>query len=315
VQRRFFLLGSAPQVSVIGAGMQTALAERLSASCEPLEVQRDSRSFRAALSGDDFAGMQLATRHSPLCYPLCDDYSVAALTTGVVDVIVRQPDGRLYGDYVLAAAMRELLRSEGIATVRTGLIFGAGLAARAAVVALKDLGCARFVIGHLTGKRQVEFVQQFRRMRKQFTFFPLREMAQFIEWAEAHGAFVSDQVPPTEFSGAERAADKGAKRWELLVNTCPPGATLLGSGTPLASHNFMFGVNRVLDVTSSGEPTQLVSLARHMGITALTGERLTEIHRGLVLELLERTLRGEDLDAAVPMQRRRRYTLHRRKVN
>jgi shikimate 5-dehydrogenase len=313
VQRRFFLLGSTPQVSAIGAGLEAQLAARLGAGWEQLDVLPDARAFRSALDSDDFIGMQLATRHSPLCYPLCQDYSVAALTSGVVDLVIRQPGGRLYGDYVLAAAMRELLRSEGIATVRTALIFGAGLAARAAVLALRDLGCARFVIGHLSGKRQVEFVQQFRRMRKQFTFFPLREMAQFINWAETHGAFVSDQVPPTEFSGAERAADKGAKRWELLVNTCTPGANLLGSGTPLATHNFMFGVNRVLDVTSIGEPTQLVSLARHMGIAALTGERLTEIHRGLVLDLLERSLRGEELDAATPMPRRRRYVMHRRR--
>jgi shikimate 5-dehydrogenase len=307
------LLGSIPQVSAIGAGMQTQLAERLRSSCEPLEVQPDARAFRDALAGDDFIGMQLATRHSPLCFPICEDYSVAALTSGVVDLIVRQPGGRLYGDYVLAAAMRELLRSEGIATVRTALIFGAGLASRAAVLALRDLGCARFVIGHLSGKRQVEFVQQFRRMRKQFTFFPLREMSEFIHWAETDNAFVSDQVPPTEFSGAERAADKGAKRWELVVNTCGQGANMLGSGTPLASHNFMCGVNRVLDVTAIDEPTQLVSLARHMGITALTGERLAEIHRGLVLDLLERSLRGEELDAAVPIPRRRRYVMHRRR--
>src|SRR5688572_8302931 len=94
VQRRFFLLGSNPQVSAIGAGMQTALASRLDASCEPLQVQPDARAFREALGDEDFIGMQLATRHSPLCFPLCEDYSVAALTSGVVDLIIRQPGGR-----------------------------------------------------------------------------------------------------------------------------------------------------------------------------------------------------------------------------
>lgn len=314
VQRKFFLLGSNPHVPAMATTFSAALHGRIDCSCEPLALDpADSRPFRDVLDSEEFLGMQLSARHSALCFPLCEDFSVAALTAGVVDLLVHQEGGRLYGDYVLAGAIRELLRSEGVAQVRTALIFGAGLAARAAVVALKELGCARFVVGHLSNRRQVEFSQQLRRMRKQIAYFPLGEMADFMHWAESSQAFVSDQVPPTEFSGAERAADKGAKRWELVVNTCQAGATLLGDAMPLASHNFMCGVNRVLDITSIGEPTPLVHLARRMGVTALTGDRLGELHRELVIERLARALRGEELDAAAAMPRRRRYVMHRRR--
>jgi len=313
VQRKFFLLGGGDASVAPATELQSRL-EAFSASCVPLHIDADARPFREALADEALLGLQLATRHSALCYPLCDVLSPTAQAAGVVDLLVRQPDGRLYGDYLLPGAIRELLRSEGVAQVRTVLIFGAGYVSRAAVLAMKDMGCARFVVAYVSGRRQAEMNQQLRRMRKQISWFPLPEMAQFMAWAEATGAFVSDQVPPTEFSGAERAADKGAKRWELLVNTSGSGRDVLTGDTPLASHNFMFGVNRVLDITSIGQPSGLVSLARHMGITALTGERLAGLHRELILEKVGRVVRGEELQPAVQMPRRRRYVLHRRKV-
>jgi shikimate 5-dehydrogenase len=314
VQRKFFLLGDSENVSAMASGLDSTLQAMLQVGCEPLQPRDAARPFRDAIASDEFIGLQLAAAHSSLCYPLCDDYSPAAQTAGLVDLLVRQADGRLYGDYVLATAIRELLRSEGVAQVRTVLIFGAGYAARAAMVALKELGCARFVVGHMTNRRQMELGSQFRRMRKQIAFFPLSEMADFMQWAENSQAFVSDQVPPTEFSGAERAADKGAKRWELVLNTCGAGREILTDATPLASHNFMCAVNRVLDITSVGEPSPLVALARHMGITALTGDRLGEVHRALMLEQVARALRGEELQAAIPMPKKRRYVMHRRRA-
>jgi shikimate 5-dehydrogenase len=314
VQRRFFLLGSSDTVSALASGLDAHLRTALQTTCEPLPFDSgDSREFRAALDTEGFLGMQLPTRHSALCLPLCQDLSPAAMAAGVVDTVVRQENGRLYGDFLLAPAVRELLHSEGIAQVRTALLFGAGYAARATVVALKELGCARFVIGHLSQRRQLEMSQQMRRMRKQITFFPLEEMADFMAWAEASNAFVSDQVPPTEFSGAERAADKGAKRWELLVNTCDLGRDILSPAHPLSSHNFMCGVNRVLDITSIGEPSPLVVTARQLQVPALTGERLSEIHRELLFAQLERVVRGTELPSAIQLPRKRRYVMHRRK--
>ncbi|MDQ3023697.1 MAG: hypothetical protein M3R04_04815 [bacterium] len=314
MQQKFFLLGSSDNVSALANGLDVALRTAIDVRCEPLLLDgNDSRAFREALAAEDFLGLQLATRHTTLCYPLCQDYSPAALAAGVIDVLVRQSDGRLYGDFLLAGAIRELLKSEGIAQVRTGLILGAGYAARAVVVALKEMGCARFVIGHLSTRRQAELSQQMRRMRKQIAFFPLQEMVDFMAWAETSEAFVSDQVPPTEFSGTERAADKGAKRWELLINTCTPGRDILSEATPLASHNFMCAVNRVLDITSDAQPSPLVSLARHMGIAGLTGERLSEMHRKHLLDLLFRLKRGEQLPSAMQMPSKRPYLLHRRK--
>jgi shikimate 5-dehydrogenase len=314
VQRKVFLLGHSDQLSRLAADYGAAFGRADAAAvCETLRLdEAGSGELLTQLTrAEEFLGLQLATRYSSETMPLCQDLSPAALSTGVVDLAVRYGEGRLYGDFVLVSAIRELLRSEGVGQVRTALILGAGHVARAAVAALKDMGCARYVIGHRSPRRQSELAHQFRGIRRQITFFPLDEMVQFFSWAEASGAFESSKVPPTETGGAERDSDKGAKRWELLINTTPLGQALLEDTTPTANHNFMSTVNRVLDVASGEDGSTLVTVARRMGVPAYTGTRLRQIHADLALQQWLRALRGEDLDIAVPMPRKKAYMLRR----
>lgn len=258
--------------------------------------------------------------HAALCSPLhtdylpsCDDLSPAARICGLVDLIVRHGNGRLYGDFVQAAAIGALLRSEGAGTVRTALVLGSGALARAAVYALKDLGCARYVIGGRNEKQLAALERQFAPLSRQLMLFPLAEMADFFAWAQASGSFASEHVPPTETGGAERALDKGAKRWELVLNTSGDGL-IFTSQTPTANHNFISTVNRVLDLRSIGEPSALVQLARRFGVPAYTGDRLAALHLEQAALLWQRVLRGDPLTlAAEPRRDRQRYVMKRRR--
>ncbi|MEI9996110.1 MAG: shikimate dehydrogenase [Rhizomicrobium sp.] len=116
----------------------------------PLAVRPED--FSTVVSGlikAGFRGSSITIPHKEAAFALAHDCDLAARAAGAVNLLIFHEDGRIAGRNTDATGLAESLRGDlGPDCVRgkTAVLLGAGGAARAACVALHDLGAAQIRI-------------------------------------------------------------------------------------------------------------------------------------------------------------------------
>lgn len=112
----------------------------------PLAVRpEDFSTVVRGLMKAGFKGSSVTIPHKEAAFAICHDCDLAARAAGAVNLLIFHDDGRIEGRNTdatgLAASLRENLGAD-VVRGKTAVLLGAGGAARAAVVALHDLGAS-----------------------------------------------------------------------------------------------------------------------------------------------------------------------------
>lgn len=106
-----------------------------------------------------FRGLSLTIPHKEQALGLVDALSKDAIECGAINTVINDGE-KLFGYNTDWYGVVEALREAGIEPKRA-LIFGAGGAARAAVVALRHMNCERILIANRTAKRATDLANVF----------------------------------------------------------------------------------------------------------------------------------------------------------
>ena len=275
-------------------------ADAFKAAGLPVDYERQDvppvnfhRVMTSLIRDPDFLGAKVAVPYKQTALAYCQEISQAAQGIGAVNTLVRRPSGLVFGHNTDVAAFVQCVREQGVERVRTALILGAGGAARVTLAGLRELGCARYMVGYRHPRRCAELSGQFKGIRRQTTFFPLEEMVAFFQWTDRVKLF-GDRPP---MDPPQPGEDDGRKRWDLLVNATPVGGGHLAGQTLIDNLNFLRCFDRVLDLVPSPGPTRLVQRAREAQVPALEGLRVFELQaefaRQTWIKELKRRLREE----------------------
>jgi shikimate 5-dehydrogenase len=256
----------------------------LSISYEPCEVPPVNfhRVMSSLLRDSSCLGVKMLAPYKQTALAYCQEVSNTAQGIGAVNTLVRRPSGLIFGHNTDVAAFIRCLQDQKVKRVRTALILGAGGAARVALAGLRELACARYMIGYRQPRRPAELSSQFKGIRRQMTFFPIDEMLDFFAWAEPHGK-LPGAVTTEALTGAqdddERDEQKengndGPQRWSLLVNATPVGYGASSEYQLLTSTAFLRCVDRVLDMAPASELTGLIKLAQQANLPYIQGQTL-----------------------------------------
>lgn len=115
----------------------------------PMHVApKDLAAFTQALRGiHNFGGMVVTVPHKTTIGVLLDEITAAARTVGAVNIVRRDPDGRLFGDILDGRGFVAGLRLHGIEpTGKKILLAGAGGAANAIAFALAEAGATQLAV-------------------------------------------------------------------------------------------------------------------------------------------------------------------------
>lgn len=262
-----------------------------------------------------FLGAKIAMPYKQSTLAYCQELSQAAQKVNAVNTLVRRPSGLIYGDNTDVLAFVRCLSDRGAKRLRTALILGAGGAARVALAGLRELGCARYMVGYRNPRRPTELSSQFKGIRRQISYFPLEEMRSFFDWTNRSGLFADG--PPMPAPGEEvrngKKADDNIKRWDLLVNATPVGQVPRRHDSLISSTNFLRCFDRILDMVPQPEPTLLEELAAEARVPLVRGLSLWELQARLARDLWLKEYRrriGQDGDSR---QRRPRMVIKRRR--
>jgi shikimate dehydrogenase len=261
-----------------------------------------------------FLGAKIAVPYKQSALAYCQEVSSTAQGIGAVNTLIRRPSGLIYGDNTDVLAFVRCLTAGGVERARTALVLGAGGAARVALAGLRQLGCARYMVGYRNPRRPTELSSQFKGIRRQMTYFPLGEMVQFFGWAEQRKLFANG--PPMPAPGdppaAVRKDDDRIKRWDVLVNATPVGQAPHTAKTLITAAAFLRCFERVLDMVPQPEETRLIAQAREAEIPVLRGYEMFELQAALSRELWLREYRrhqglaGEEVRHRRPVFKRHR---------
>lgn len=283
MQFNVYCAGPAPEDAV--DALQQALAQRgIPAVAHSLRVDASTvtRELAGLLHDDQLLGCLVQHPYKQTALAYCQELTHSAQLLGCVNVMARRSTGLVYGDNTDVHAFGAALAESGVRRVRTALVLGAGQAARIALAGLRDLNCARFLVGFRNPRRPAELNSQLRSLRKQLGFFPLREMEEFFSWADTSGVFTNRE--PLLAPGVR---DDTIKRWDLLVNATPVGCN--DEDVPLVSNlSFLRSFERVFDMVPREDGTVLMRAAEEAGVPALGGARLAGHALGQALDIWER---------------------------
>jgi shikimate dehydrogenase len=115
----------------------------------PMHVApKDLSAFTQALRGiQNFGGMVVTVPHKTTIGVLLDEITAAARTVGAVNIVRRDPDGRLFGDILDGRGFVAGLRLHGIEPKgKKILLAGAGGAANAIAFALAEAGATQLAV-------------------------------------------------------------------------------------------------------------------------------------------------------------------------
>lgn len=115
----------------------------------PMHVApKDLAAFTQALRGiQNFGGMVVTVPHKTTIGVLLDEITAAARTVGAVNIVRRDPDGRLFGDILDGRGFIAGLRLHGIEPRgKKILLAGAGGAANAIAFALAEAGATQLAV-------------------------------------------------------------------------------------------------------------------------------------------------------------------------
>jgi shikimate dehydrogenase len=195
----------------------------------PVEPERLEQALRG-LAALGFAGVNVTIPHKQAVAQLCDELSDDARRAGSVNTVLVGEGGRLRGETTDGAGMLD-----AIGTLPGGgaLVLGAGGAARAAAVALRDAGMRVGIAARRPGAAAA--------------------LAAELE-LEADGGW-----PPVSLPA-------------LVVNATPVGQSGAAGELPVPGH-LLDGVEVVCDLAYRGDgaETGLITAARDRGIRAVDG--------------------------------------------
>jgi shikimate dehydrogenase len=148
------ITGKAKLAGVIGWPVSHSLSPRLhgywlaahaiDGAYVPLPVHKqDFKSVLLSLQKSGFAGVNVTVPHKEAAFALADELDDAAKAAGAVNLLLFAPDGKIVGCNTdisgLAASLMEDLGKSALQG-KSAVVLGAGGAARAAALALADLG-------------------------------------------------------------------------------------------------------------------------------------------------------------------------------
>jgi shikimate dehydrogenase len=241
----------------------------------------------------DFLGAKIVVPYKQSSLAYCQELSPVAQGIGAVNTLVKRPSGLIYGDNTDVLAFIRSLGGHGVEKVRTALVLGAGGAARVALAGLRQLACARYMVGYRNPRRPTELSSHFKGIRRQVNYFPLEELTEFFRWAEEAKLFAGKPSMPRLGDDLEQIhkEDDRVKRWDLLVNATPVGQAPNTTKSLITSVNFLRCFSRVLDMVAQPEETQLEQLAMEDGIPVVHGFEIFKLQAELSRELWLREYR------------------------
>ncbi len=129
----------------------TWLAEHgIAGSYEAIDVApEDLPAFVARLRQGEFVGGNVTIPHKEAVFALCDSVDPLARTIGAANTLVRQPDGRIHGfntDYMGFLGNLDQNAPGWAEGLERAIVLGAGGAARAILVALRERGVPEIVL-------------------------------------------------------------------------------------------------------------------------------------------------------------------------
>ena len=298
MKRKVYLIGPHPEAEAAAQLHRAAMAaqdlpiEILSLEIDPAQFHERMSSM---LSEPDFLGAKILEPYKQTSIAYCQEITPSARGLGAVNTIVRRPSGLIYGENTDVHAFVDYLREQGIDRVRTALVLGAGGAARVALAGLRNMNCARYMVGFGHPRRPAEIASQFKDIRRQISFFQLDDMKNFFSWINEVDFFADrPPLPPPTYKKAKRRDAGGGdtvKRWDLLVNATPVGDNGTTGESLITVTNFLRCFERVLDLVPSVEPTELVNLARTAGVPATHGDMLNRMQENSASEMWLREYR------------------------
>lgn len=126
-------------------------------SYEAIDVApEDLPAFVARLRHGEFAGGNVTIPHKEAVFALCDSVDPLARTIGAANTLVRQPDGRIHGfntDYMGFLGNLDQNAPGWADGLERAIVLGAGGAARAILVALREQGVPEIVLLNRTTEK------------------------------------------------------------------------------------------------------------------------------------------------------------------
>jgi shikimate 5-dehydrogenase len=323
VDYRVVMIGHPLQRTALGDAHAEAFAKQgLPLHYEQLDVPPVNfhRELTNLLRDPSFLGAKIVAPYKQTVLAYCQELAHAAQGIGAVNTLVRRPSGLIVGDNTEVPAFVRCLTDQGVTRVRTGLILGAGGAARVALAGLRELGCARYMVGFRHPRRTTELASQFKGIRRQLTFFPLNEMTEFFDWAAESDVFsrgVPMPAPEPESAAARKrkqangnsqrgrgwqVSDDGIKRLNLLVIASPVGIDGGETTALINTVTFMRCFERVLEMIPTTTPTPLMQLAESAGVPVISGYRLQELQAECSRELWIREYRRHESGEPAPVE-------------
>jgi len=265
----------------------------LSYEAREMPPGRFTQAVKEMLSEDDFLGCNVTAPYKQSIVPFLDELKGDAEQLGAVNTIVRRAKGLLAGYNTDTAGFSDALLGSGRETVRRALIFGTGGAALAVILALAEMGCARFVIVHRSS-RNVDAVRKLvSSLGKKARFLSLSQFRDFFKWAEEEDVFGDPggyaEMELAQTRAAENAApapceantnansegfDKGPKRFDLLVNATPAGLHPHAEDAIADHPRFFHLFDAVIDLVYNPAQTKLLFLAQLEGCETISGRKM-----------------------------------------
>ncbi|KQV09775.1 shikimate dehydrogenase [Devosia sp. Root105] len=116
----------------------------------------DLPAFVERLRQGEFVGGNVTIPHKEAVFALCDSVDPLARTIGAANTLVRQPDGRIHGfntDYMGFLGNLDQNAAGWAQGLERAIVFGAGGAARAILVALREQGVPEIVLLNRTPEK------------------------------------------------------------------------------------------------------------------------------------------------------------------
>ncbi len=133
-------------------------------SYEAIDVAPDDLpAFVERLRRGEFVGGNVTIPHKEAVFGLCDSVDPLAKTIGASNTLVRQPDGRIHGfntDYMGFLGNLEQNAPGWAQGLQRAIVLGAGGAARAILVALREQGVPEIVLLNRTPEKAVALARQ-----------------------------------------------------------------------------------------------------------------------------------------------------------
>jgi shikimate dehydrogenase len=133
----------------------------------PMQVAPEKLSgwFEALRGIKNFGGLIVTVPHKQAIAKLCDEVSDAARLIGAVNVVRREPDGRMVGDILDGKGFVAGLRANDIEPAgKRVFLAGAGGAANAIAFALADAGAAELGIYNRTADKAHDLIARLRQV-------------------------------------------------------------------------------------------------------------------------------------------------------